>query len=253
MKRIDFLGAPGVGKSTLYNAFLQKCSERYNLYSEFAARIKAVKNFNKIYGGKEKLGIQLLLNLPKLRNPYVISIEDRIEKIHFEEYIKTLNELCSIVNEAFCQSTKDNYRRQYGYISFNKKLKIYCSLENYFNGIMTSDESLSQKVYGISPSDEIKKEIVNEYFQKIPEPEKLIYCFTEPEKIVDRIIGRKKRIPSHRNKDRDELFEKTKIALEIAEIGANILSKRGVEIVEIEMDKKISVNVDKIISMLFKK
>lgn len=247
MNRIDFLGAPGVGKTTIYDGFLQKYGKKYNLYSEFSARLEAVKKYNKLNGGKEKLGTHLLLSLPKLRNPYISSIEDKIQKKHFEEYIKTLNELVNVVNNAFCISVKDNYRRQFGYISFNRKIKILCSLENYFDGIMASDESLSQKVYGILPDDKINKEIIIDYFQKIPLPEKLIYCYADPEIIVDRILSRAKTIPGHKNKSKSELSENVENSLAIAEIGANVLIKRDVKILELNTCDNISLNIKKLL------
>lgn len=256
MKRIDFLGAPGVGKSTIYQALLslEVVNRKNKYYSEEMASIYAVEEHIKQEKSFISFLTRLILRIKIARNPYVSSIEEKINKASFEQFVSRNLGLFELVDKAYCLSNKSPYRNQYGYVSFNKKIKKYAVLEKYFPYTVIADESISQKVYGINPSsDKMQIEIIESYFLEIPPPDILIHCIHNEDDIVNRILTRNKMIPGHRGLTEKELKQKTKLTLKIAEIGALILQERGTEVIQVNTSSSVDKNVQKILNSMNKK
>lgn len=256
MKRIDFLGAPGVGKSTIYQALLSSevVDRKNKYYSEEMASIYAVQKHIKQERSIVSLLTRLILRIKTARSPYVSSIEEKINKASFEQFVSRNLGLFELVDKAYCLSNKSPYRNQYGYVSFNRKIKKYAVLEKYFPYIVIADESVSQKIYGINPSsDELHIEVIEKYFLEIPPPDILIHCIHDEADIVNRILTRSKMIPGHKGLTERELKQKTKLALRIAEIGASILQERGTEVIQIDTSSPVDKNVQKILNLMNKK
>lgn len=254
IKRIDFLGAPGIGKSTIYTQFTKRFGRKLGIVPEFEARTRAARAYSYRLPKKEGLISRFVLFFPKFRNPYVVSLEDKICDKHFRKYVDVNGDLFSTIHNSFCCSEKDNYRRQFGYNSVISKLKIFCSLDSYYAGLVLSDESLSQKVYGINPSDKLDKAFVISYFENIPVPNYLIYFYANASAVVKRIKGRDlkggKMIPGHTGKSLDELLEMTETALKISEIGSKILEQRGAKVLKLNAQENTEDNLNALAEFL---
>lgn len=245
MGRIDFLGAPGVGKSTIYKAllsFISISTQNKKYYSEEEAILYSVRNYIRKNKNLEAFLIDILLIFRKIRNPYISSIEEKINKKIFEEFVLEHEKLFELVDRAYCMSDKSLYRKQYGYLSFNRKIRKYAILKECFPYIVIADESLSQKVYGVNPSECFNAQIIKAYFNTITVPNFLIHCVNDEVEVVNRILAREKTIPGHQGLTEAELVEKTKSSLLIAEIGAEILQQRGAQVIEVDTAKQVQEN-----------
>lgn len=239
MRRIDFFGAPGVGKSTLYNEFLRRRKNSKVWMTPREAKIKlALEHLKKSNINKKeflaKLVLKNFLLKPihlQLADDILFTLEENniLDKRHiYNEFINKVL-LCALNEE------KDPTRRLIGLNWFYYKLLFVSLLDSSTdNTTVIFDESLSQKVYGIIyQNNNINLKEIEDYFNMIPPPLCVVYCKLDPEETFNRLKKRKKVIPGHRGLSENLLFEKINIQLELASIGVNVLNSRGVKIIDV--------------------
>lgn len=264
MQRIDFLGAPGVGKSTLYNELVKQRvkSDTWMTPGEARARIayeyslqnaRSVKNH--VIAGLLKSSICKRLH-PILSNKILAAYQKKTtwtEKDRYAKFFETALKGATIWE-------KDPLRRLMGITEFYSVATEVIFLEHsQFMGLTLFDESLSHKVYTITHWRKgFFEGMTNDYFSHIPLPTGLIYCKLEPEETFNRVKQRSitvpgqegKIIPGHRDLNDNLLLESIKAQLDIAAIGAEVLRNRGVSILEVDMADTPAHNVKLIANAL---
>lgn len=250
MKRIDLIGAPGVGKSTLYKDIIKNFYDPAKCIDEYSA-IKF--SLYKYYHNKGVISWSVFLRfMPDIKVVRrVINSKSMPIGKEFEDYVNEYYNFIDIVNNFYCNSDKDNYRKIYGYHWMIKTLINWSFYDRWLDHYtILSDESLSQKFIGVIPSlDNYEKEL-KEYFFNYPVPNGLINLYNSPYHIVEQIKKRKKNedylIPAHKNKNDSDILSYTKKVLTIFNNISSTLSNMGVEVINIDMSKDRSIILSKI-------
>ncbi len=249
MKRIDFFGSPGAGKTTLYKELYKQRKPSNQWLTPVETKIQITKNYLKgnkqipyyylnkvIFNFNIFKKIQFLLS-EKILNRYQKEIlwnsKDLYTKF-FEIALMGMN-----IKE------KDPLRRIMGINNFFEIIKEVIIINNHkTTDLIIFDESILQKIYGVTHwKFNYFENIVINYFNSVPVPTLLIYCKLDPKETFNRIKKRKKRIAGHRNVENNELFEIIKAQINIAELGVNILRKKEVKILELNMNNDVNYNI----------
>lgn len=234
--RIDFLGSPAVGKSKIYNEVIKKNNL---IMTEEKALLQSLKKYKQDNVVKDIL-YYIILRTPILN--YKLSKKLNYNKRYLRDFI---NENETFLNQLFeiLYSSKDpSSRKVFGYDLLIKNLKTLAFIQKNLNAKnLFIDESLSQKVYGVVPNNNLEIKNVESYFLNMPKPDILIYVYNDEEVIYKNIFKRKRKngkfINSHRDGyNSNDLKNIIQVQMNIAELGKNILEKRGVSILKLRSD-----------------
>lgn len=260
MNRIDFLGAPGVGKTTLYDELVRQRTriDRWLIPVEAKVEIAKKKCLVENFGKKELLfSFFLKTGLFQQFHPsFTNLLLSKYQKETIWNQKDKYADFIEIALKGAAIPEKIPLRRLLGLTWFYSIVNDVIFLEHAdVNNIVVFDESLSHKVYSIIESQEgCYENLTEEYFQYMPPPNVLIFCKANPKKIQHRIKQREntngKLIPGHRDLDVFSLFERIKIQCHVAEIGASVLRDRGVKVIEVDMEYTLDHNVHKVINLL---
>ena len=273
MKRIDFLGAPGVGKSTIYHELVRQRTKLDTWMTPEEARTKtkceySLQNARSVkehaVAGLLKNGVCIKL-LPSFSKRMLETILDtyQFDKYERETIWVEKERYADFFNVALKSATieeKEPLRRLMGITHFYSVARDVIFLEHSsFPGLVLFDESLSLRVYGITRSRKgFFESATEDYFNNIPLPAGLIYCSLDPEKTFQRIKQRSlpmpgqhgKIIPGHRDLESAPLLESIEVQLDKAAIGADVLRNRGVKVLDIDMKDSLTYNVNVIANAL---
>lgn len=260
MQRIDFIGSPGVGKSALYRELVQQRvkSDTWLTPEEARARIAYCYLENNTQSIKDYATLWLLKNVllkklhPILSNRILDGYQKEIiwrEKERYENFFEVALKGATVKEKA-------PLRRLLGITNFFTVASNVISLyHSNIHGLVIFDESLSHKIYTITHWQKgYYENLTNEFFNTIPLPQGVIYCKLDPEKTLHRIKqrgmnihGRRgKIIPGHCDLDDNLLLESITAQLDIAAIGVDVLQKRDVKILEINMENSLEQNIKRI-------
>lgn len=257
MKRIDFLGAPGVGKTTLYNELASDRNNQFNFLTPDETKYVLAKR--KLISKKKTLKDWykfLLLNshLYKFTTPDLVDI---ILKNDIDEYMWS-NDFSKFLYSAIQNMNveeKSIVHRIIGTIEFYNKVSEILYLESFnLRKKVIYDESILHGIFTLLyyKNKNKSEDIVKNYFGTVELPEIAIYCKAPVKKIVERIIIRKKKTnklnKSHR--DNRELYDVIKFQTEMLEYALEILKRRKLEILEIDMGTDVKQNSRKIAQLL---
>ena len=242
MKRIDFLGAPGVGKTTLFNELLKQrghCGKKWMTPQE--SKILIAKQYvrSDLWSLKEFIRFLILqfanpVVQKKLTENIYKSLADKAFKEKLEEWMPFI-ELCG---KSLGDTGKPSYYRFLLAKWLLSQLEDVALIElNNFNKQVIFEESLSQKAVGLMPWDYILGEKQSiEFYNLMPPPGAVVLLRADPEKVTERLMNRKseKLIVQHRGLSYHDLLERTKIATLIIKTGAETLNKRGIPILDLD-------------------
>ncbi|EWG99107.1 hypothetical protein Q427_26940 [Halomonas sp. BC04] len=149
------------------------------------------------------------------------------------------------------QSSRSQYRRAEGYYHFLRTVRRIAFLEQWMVGEgVLFDESLSQKVYAVMPSDHGNEVQARRYFEKMPLPTALIHLDADAIQVVRQVRERElatgKLIPGHRGLNDEDLLRSTEASLDIARIGAECLHARGCAVLTLAASEAIDNNALKV-------
>lgn len=247
MKRIDFLGAPGVGKTTLYNSLLQQRGRHEKWLTVEEAKLLIAKRYvrNNFYSIKE-LARLLILNTVKkrvLQNKLSENICNSLTKQALKDKLDDWMPFIDLCGESLGDLSKPSYYRFLLAKWLLSQLDDVVLVESVdFNYTVLFDESLSQRATGLMPWDySFGERQSRRYYNLIPPPYAVVYLCAEPQQIIKRITDRPQKsfIVQHQGLSCHELLERTKIAAMIVEIGAGILRERGIPVLELDAELPI--------------
>lgn len=214
---IEFVGVPGVGKSTLHNSIdwdRNKCLTLNHFVDEF--KFKKIDFY--IDGAEE---YQFLAK----SNREILS-DQRWTDI---DYYRSI---------AFClEVLKEDF--------------VIKNCNNKF--IVVSDEGI---FHNFAQSSRRLKEIRPQLFERFISNRKVVFCYTTPDVLAYRIMKRKEEtgniIIRHRGLSQQELLEKVKIELEECRVFVEWLKLRGVECLFVNAEEDVDANIKKIESFVAK-
>jgi len=250
MRRIDFLGAPGVGKSTIYRSLIDNRGNESKLLTLEEGKIKFAKaqlerhNLSR----NEQLN-KIILNFPLLKPFHKKLIKNIVyhaeNRIIWDEKEKN-SEFLNYALAGTSNIQKPAIRRLMGinwFFEIYKNIIMFDEFED--ENFVLFDESLPQKIYGVTYSDNvIDKNQVSGYFMTMPLPACLVYCKLNHEEAFKRLKTRDKVIPGHRGIKNEDLLNRIKNQIEVSSTGAEILKDRGCDIIEIDMSLGLKQNTD---------
>ena len=248
MKRIDLIGCPGVGKSTLYELL---CSKNNDILSLESAKEKIAKNkikensysFKEIY--KRFLLFSKLYKITIINLPDIILNKKKREELFFQhKYIKQFLEfyLNNVNNSKMNEVSKLS-----SIASFNDCLKNTILVENSkYEDCVLMDESLSHKsiLNLIYPN---KAETIK-YLSLMHKPSALIVCAASPKKIFNRIKKREKEtgdiLQTYNEIDSAKLLERIQYYLDYYNFIADFMQEM-VPVLRLDLDEPTKKNIKK--------
>lgn len=250
MRRIELIGCPGVGKSSLYREFIRQNNRDSSWLTPNKAYNKIVKEHLNNIEVKSKRDVILssLLNADLFKKLHPYFLKKLLNSINLKSVWDYQQDYADLVSNALLGASLENkepLRRLYGLNLFYQSLKDIAFIENStLNDIVMFDESLSQKILGLTHWEEgFFENQTFDYFSLIPIPVAIINCKLDYNLNISRIKSRAKTIPGHIGRSNDELLEIIKVQNKIFEIGVDVLKKRGVIILTLDMSHDLNKNV----------
>ena len=227
MKRIDFLGVAGAGKTAILGRVSEK--ERVTLPAA-AAELAACRAMALSINVNWKR--RLLGRIPLIRKLLYGGVIPKEEATAFARFAEQHDAFLATVHESFALSGRSQYRRAVGYYHFLRTVRRIAFLEQWLEDeTVLFDESLSQKVYAVMPWDRGNEAHARRYFEHMPLPTALIHLDADAAQVVRQVREREratgKLIPGHRGLSNEELMTTTDTCLHFARIGAECLQARG--------------------------
>ena len=252
MKRIDFLGAPGVGKTTIYKNLLKQRKRSDKWFTPREIKIQYGKNLLWEEGEYFKLLFLKTKNSKNIANSIAEQyIEKKGKDILWKEKNK-FEDFWELIIKGVASGKKHPLRKlmgvNYFYLTM-RDLVFFLSLE--IENQILFDESLSQKIYGIADWEiGAFEKTTEDYFKKMPLPDSLIFFWVNTEDLLERIKSRGKIIPGHREMGENEIQKVILAQQHIASLGKDVLKSRGVNVIEINTNDKVEKNTKIINDML---
>ncbi len=239
MKRIDFFGAPGTGKTTIYNELFKRRTKRDKWMTPEEAKGLIAKQYCKqeMKSLRDTI-LTAVFYMPGLKKiKFVISnsiLSSSSHEILLQNNERHHDFFSAVLNGA-AAAEREPAHRLLGLNRFFSVCRNVLLIENSpLQRHVLFDESLVQKVYGITnPQKGFFEKATEDYFKKIPLPAGLIYCKLDPETTYHRIKQRPKIITGHRDMDEKDLKDIIGAQIEIASIGVSVLRNRGVQVLEL--------------------
>ena len=247
MFRLDFLGAPGVGKSLLSKR-AQRCDA--GALGPDCAAVRSIMD-----GGvkiKERgLRNEVLLRVPFLRQRFLGREIASLEKKAFPGYVKKHEGFFDFVHG--CSWLKSNtFLFSYGYQHFSSVVRRIAFLEE--RGCHTPvlfDESLCQKSFAVIPWDSANEEHIRSYFEMVPLPDAMIHVDADGCQVVRQIYERKRTtgrvLNVHAGLCESQLLNLTQVCLQFARVGAFCIRERGCPVLSLAASDSPEYNRSQIV------
>lgn len=243
MNRIEFIGLPGSGKTTITNEIIKKsANQKYkkfeNVYKE------SIRNYYKDKHIFNRVKINIL---SKFINELTIPNNLYQNKVFNELFLN--NDIYKSVIDHINEFSP-NFRKPYliKYL-LNDKFKLDIINEFYNEDItVLMDEGFVHRLINIlmySTEDIINTTFIDKYFNVYKYPTNIIYIKIEIEECIHRMKNRKKGIPSSfRNFNKEELYHELNLMLNTTEKIVGILKAKDISVIEIDNNNSLTKNRD---------
>ena len=254
MKRIDFIGSPGVGKTTLYNLFMARRKRHEQWLTPVEAKINIAKEYLRQCSCFSKDMVRLvliqLIQVRSVQNKLSESIYNSLASKALKERVNSWMPFIELCSESLGDQEKPPFYRFQLAKWFLNDLQDTALVDSArINKTVVFDESLSQRATGLLPWNiKFIGQQSRKYFKLMPPPDGLIVLQAEPEIIVQRIMARRpqKVNAQHEGLVEEELWERIKIYAEIVGIGSAVLRERGVQVLALDAALPVEVMLSKL-------
>lgn len=229
---IEFLGLPGVGKSTIYKKVVRN-NNNFLIIVNYIIK-------NKTISFKTKLLFVLLKYMP-LRSGRKLKLCTIL--IKKKKIVSSDEELLSLVLYNIFNSRKKSVYKYDNLYNFN----IFHNYYNLLTKINSSkpavlDEGMLQKVFFFLDHEnfEFRQIDITNFLKKIRLPSVVIYCHLEENLLIKRIITRHKTVDSHKNTN--QLKQTVREQERALSFVVSWLKSNNIKIIELDMSNPISHN-----------
>ena len=253
MKRIEFIGGSGVGKTTLLKEIikLKKGKDHWMTVEEvrryLAKTVKTKKKLHRLFQLFLKINLINILQRPLIR---------RILNSYTADVLDTMHECYSDVAEYFFDSLYKNINvnsaKKVALASvYHKVLSKEIMLFDYFKvgGLIVFDESIIKNSSVFSDEEKVKILFKNhKELKTIVIPIGIVYCFLDKKKYLER---RKNRILEGKGTFIDRTLKYKELErlwyreLKVTEDKIKVLKNYNIEILELNMEDLVSNNAKK--------
>lgn len=252
---VEFFGAPGVGKTTLYKEVVKKMPKDW--LTEHIAISKSKRILTTGKGIKSKFLKFLYTNTKTAK--FVSKIHEPINhRILLSNFMDDFPVFYKHSLNSIFNSSSTSYRKTTAFLQFLKSVKkISLIRKSNLKSKILSDESFCQRMFTqLSEEDIDEEKKVENYFNNLPFKGGVIYVKLNKEEIVTRIKKRYKETNKinymNIGLSQEELLLQTKKYISYVEIGVKILRQRGFLVLQINNSLSLDKNVNKIVDFLNK-
>jgi len=241
IKRIDLVGAPGVGKSTLYHELLkQRCDEDHWMTpNELRIVIAATESFKDAHSIKDIIfAILLNIRLFKRIHPFLSNIvlskyhkfllwESREQEAALDQILK------AIASSPYPANVK---LVRYSWLLERSEQVALLQKLTPLNITLLFDDSLTQQLISLGPwSSQAALDNLNSFYDVLGELSAVIFLDTDSNTVLERLGKRKnKRInTAHRGLNDLELAMETKKGLESARQLVDLIERKGIVVIRV--------------------
>ncbi len=236
MKRIDFLGVPGTGKSTICNELVKvRSSFEDYCFPQEARRIIEAKALLQKKSIKNKAAGYLISNR-FFSSFFKKSLYTGFSlKEELNAFYEKNGEFLSVCAMCVSEKVDSPNHKLLGATWLTKIIAEYHFLNRSINYDLkvVFDESLSQKIFGVSDVLNFKYELVSRYFKTMPKPDGLIIVKGDVSTIKRRLFGRTKINTGHIKLNEKEISTWIENANKLVDLGEIVLKDRNIRTVEV--------------------
>lgn len=237
-KIIEIIGAPGVGKSTVYKALIDSYSQGSDwIYPDADGKWKKPG-----WIGFRAYSNLIYQKLFKKGHLSVIQVEMGLK------FIKQHKELAEFVwnniseNDTGIQDIGQRFRS--AYFAFKHFCRYQKILESYNDKPCVIEEGLLQKSFLIRDNEQEMLEAAHNYLYLVPLPKAIIYLNTTDAKVIlERLKRRKKVLPIHKDKNDDSILENIERWQFLFNDMTKSLSEFDVPVYNVDGSKTVKENV----------
>lgn len=247
-KIVELVGAPGVGKTTLYKEIEACWNKNYNwMPSQYFYPKKKITPAN-----SGSLIINILRRIRDRDGKIDMRLMEEAGARFVELYPKYID---ACWNNISCMQKKNlnGLDLRFQKVSYFYKLfqKIQTLREQNISKIAIVDEGLIHILASILCQRENlkeEKEEIDRLLQTMPLPEGIVSIETDVEENLKRLMQRKKVIPMHKSLHNGQLKNITRLDHNKRAIVNSIIESRNLPLLRINSADEIAINVSKIIS-----
>ena len=252
---VEFFGAPGVGKTTLYKEVVKKMPK------DWITEQNAIFKSKMTFVNRNSLKFffyKTLYSIPQTAK-FLSKIHEPINhRVLFYDFIKDFPVFYKFSLDCIFNSSSTSYRKTTAFLQFLETAKKRTLIKkSNLNIKVLSDESLCQRMFTQLSEEEIDEEQqVEKYFKNIPFIGRLVHVKLNEDEIVYRIQKRFKQTNKinymNTGLSSEELLHQTKKYTSYVKTGIKVLEQRGVTILQIDSSLSVDQNVSKIVDFLNK-
>ncbi len=249
MKRIDFVGAPGVGKSTFYKALIKERGQTFKFLTLKEAQSEVMKNsFRKDLGlfcfffSSFLMSISLL---KKIRSILVKEIFQKYENLFLrdEKYNIGLDCFVNLVS----MSTLPPKIKLLRYAYMKETLQNVIFLEKFLTPAIPVlfEESLTHRLISVGPwKSEKEKNFLCDLYHLVKGAECLIFLDAKDDVVIKRIKQRKQMNKVHQGMSKNQLERDIKKSLVATRQLIDFVEQKGVRVIKIDAQRPISEGIN---------
>jgi deoxyadenosine/deoxycytidine kinase len=243
---IEIIGPPGVGKTTLYDALCLQWKPSCS-WTHQDAVLTPTPPFADFKNWIEY----------KIRKSFKRKLSKAVPNefgLRFAQLHPGLADFCwqRLSAEHFDGKTGTEMRFRSAFLLYSDFCRYQAIAEkNSFIPCILS-EGLLQKSFLIQSDAGIMSDLLNTYLMLVPLPSAVIYINGSKEMIVERLMSRKKLLPTHRGKSRNELLENIVHWQHQCQLTVTWMSDHSVPVYSLDGAKPIKENVSSLVRILEK-
>jgi adenylate kinase family enzyme len=243
---IEFLGPPGVGKSSLYNALCQQWHQDSNWIHQDALLAPPkpgmldftnwlAYTFQVLQGKKRAKSIPI---------EYGLRFADQHQELagFYWDHLS---------DPVFFQDPALDKRFRWAYFLFSDFCRYQAIQQKPSNRPCVIDEGLLQKSFLLHEDEELMRHVMRRYLALVPLPYAIVYIDTPDQQILlDRLQKRKKKLPAHLEKNTQAVLAETGKWQRLLQTILELVKEQQVIICAVDGARPIPENVQRISGFL---